>query len=147
MPIGSQRKSKRGSLLLSTNGSGCINKLRHPNWKFRIKNVKNSTCLSHYSGRKRTPVAILSSASQATCYHLPTQNVPLLAAIIDCHTFLWDSVTNPTWCWNLVTVWPDYIGIKEHCGMVSEELSSAKTAPCPQWCYDSDGQLTFPVTW
>ena len=41
------------------------------------------------------------------------KNDELLTALIDCRTFLRDSVGNPTKCSRLVTGWPDYIGVKD----------------------------------
>jgi hypothetical protein len=41
------------------------------------------------------------------------KNEDLCKALIDCRTFLRDSVGNPTKCSRLVTQWPDYIGVKD----------------------------------
>jgi hypothetical protein len=35
----------------------------------------------------------------------------LLAGIRGCRTLLWESTKNPTWCRELVSGWPDYVGI------------------------------------
>ena len=40
-------------------------------------------------------------------------NAPLRNAITDCRTFLRESVSTPTKCKNLVTGWPDYVGITD----------------------------------
>ena len=58
-----------------------------------------------------SPFYLVLAKQPATVYlH---RNAPLLAAITDCRTFLRDSVTTPTRCRNLITAWPDYIGIKD----------------------------------
>ena len=44
------------------------------------------------------------------------KNQPLLSAIIDCRTFLRESVSSPTKCKNLVPGWPDFVGITDASG-------------------------------
>jgi hypothetical protein len=41
------------------------------------------------------------------------RNAPLREAVVDCRTFLRESVATPTRCRNLITAWPDYVGIKD----------------------------------
>ncbi len=40
-------------------------------------------------------------------------NKPLTQAVTDCQTFLRESVRSPTKCRNLVSAWPDYVGITD----------------------------------
>jgi len=45
-----------------------------------------------------------------------SRNPALLAAVVDCRTFLRDSVSTPTRCRNLVPAWPDYVGVTDASG-------------------------------
>ena len=44
------------------------------------------------------------------------RNTHLLAAVEDCRIFLRDTIGTPTKCKNLVSSWPDYVGITDASG-------------------------------
>ena len=43
-------------------------------------------------------------------------NEPLRNAVLDCRTFLRETISSPTKCRNLVPAWPDYVGITDASG-------------------------------
>ena len=54
-------------------------------------------------------------AKQPLLVYLHT-NALLYNAVLDCRTFLRDTISSPTKCRNLVTGWPDYVGITDASG-------------------------------
>ena len=67
------------------------------------------------------------------------KNQPLFNAVIDCRTFLRESVSSPTKCRNLVPGWPDYVGITDASGhgaggcIIGENKSVPSTIFRFQW--------------
>ena len=56
---------------------------------------------------------VLSKEPQIVYFH---SNANLYNAVCDCRTFLRDTIKTPTKCRNLVTGWPDYVGITDASG-------------------------------
>jgi len=75
------------------------------------------------------------------------RNKALLSAIIDCRTFLWESVSSPTRCRNLVNGWPDYVGITDASGhglggvIIGESLGVPPTVFRLQWPPDVSANI------
>ncbi len=54
---------------------------------------------------------VLVAKAPATVF--VSRNDTLKNAIADCHTFLRETISRPTYCKNLITGWPDYVGITD----------------------------------
>ena len=86
------------------------------------------------------------------------KNVNLRNAVADCRTFLRATIGTPTKCRNLVTGWPDYVGITDASGhglggvIIGEGLSAPPTVFRLQWPSDisdsivSDSNPTGSIT-
>jgi hypothetical protein len=74
------------------------------------------------------------------------QNKALLSAITDCRTFLRESVSMPTRCANLVTGWPDYVGITDASGHGIGGVIIGKNRAVQLQCFDFNGRRTSPTT-
>jgi hypothetical protein len=67
------------------------------------------------------------------------RNAPLANAVTNCKTFLRESVATPTKCKNLVTAWPDYVGITDASAhgaggiIIGENMGVAPTVFRLQW--------------
>ena len=86
------------------------------------------------------------------------KNVNLRNAVADCRTFLRETIGTPTKCRNLVTGWPDYVGITDASGhglggvIIGEGLQATPTVFRMQWPPDisdsivSDDNPTGSIT-
>ena len=86
------------------------------------------------------------------------KNQPLFNAVIDCRTFLHETVSSPTKCKNLVPGWPDFVGITDASGhgaggvIVGENKAVPPTVFRVQWPPDitaaivSDDNPTGTIT-
>ncbi len=67
------------------------------------------------------------------------KNLPLQQAVEDCRTFLCKWIRTPTKCRNLVTAWPDYIGVTDASAhgaggiIIGEKATVTPTVFCLQW--------------
>lgn len=59
------------------------------------------------------------------------RNKPLLAAITDCRALLRESTQSPTRCRELVSVWPDFVGVKDASGNGVGGVIVGERMACP----------------
>lgn len=80
--------------------------------------------------------SILAVAPRFVFLH---RNKPLRQAILDARTFLRESIDNPTQCKNLVSAWPDYVGLTDASAhgaggiIIGENLAVTPTVFRVQW--------------
>ena len=80
--------------------------------------------------------SVIAAAPRFVFIH---RNIPLKNAVIDCRTFLHESIGKPTLCKNLVAAWPDYVGITDASAhgaggiIIGENLGVPPTVFRVQW--------------
>ena len=92
--------------------------------------------------------AILAKQPRTVFLHT---NTNLRNAVADCRTFLRETASSPTKCKNLVTGWPDYIGITDASGhglggvIIGENCAAPPTVFRLQWPQDISDSIVSDV--